>query len=473
MLLLATLAAASPALGAPTTHPVETPEARLRRRLARLATWRGGYQGIHVIDESGRELFSRRGKLPFNPASNAKVITVATALWALGPAHRFSTELLGEVSEGHVAGPLYLRGGGDPSLEVAGLRRLVATLVARGVRTVRGPLIVDDSAFRLPAAPPDYGAFRTSGAYRAVPSALTLHSNVVGITVVPAARAGLPAAISVQPASDYFRLQTRVYTTWRRTRLRVQTYRHGAAHTGVVVGGRIKVGSPTFHTWKRVHHPVLFAGRTLQVLLEQAGIELSRGRIRRGRTPSETSRIAVHRSAALGAIARATLKHSINVRAELLWLAAGAALYGVPATYEKGQRAVAAFLAQAGIRRGTYRLRNGSGLSRRSRFRPADMARLLRTIHRDFAFGPELLAGLPLAGGEGTLAGFYRRSSARGLVRAKTGTLSGASCLSGYVHAGEGWVYFSFMSARIRKVHRLRWRHVAMTATLAAYLRGR
>ncbi|MCK5797171.1 MAG: D-alanyl-D-alanine carboxypeptidase, partial [Deltaproteobacteria bacterium] len=115
-------------------------------------------------------------------------------------------------------------------------------------------------------------------------------------------------------------------------------------------------------------------------------------------------------------------------------------------------------------------LPNGSGLSRQARLSPEAMVRALRAIREDFVVGPELIAALPLLGVDGTLTAF-RRSAARGQVRAKTGTLAGATCLSGYVMVQGRGLYFSFMGARIRHLYRLRRRHVAMIEALRRYLK--
>ena len=46
--------------------------------------------------------------------------------------------------------------------------------------------------------------------------------------------------------------------------------------------------------------------------------------------------------------------------------------------------------------------------------------------------------GLPIGGVDGTIRGRFRDSASKGRVRAKTGTLFGASSLSGYVTARSG-----------------------------------
>ncbi|HKI91809.1 MAG TPA: D-alanyl-D-alanine carboxypeptidase, partial [Gaiellaceae bacterium] len=67
------------------------------------------------------------------------------------------------------------------------------------------------------------------------------------------------------------------------------------------------------------------------------------------------------------------------------------------------------------------------------RWTPAALVSLLRAMWDDPDVRPELLAALPVAGRTGTLAGRMRSGPARGVVRAKTGSTSNASALSGFV----------------------------------------
>jgi len=76
---------------------------------------------------------------------------------------------------------------------------------------------------------------------------------------------------------------------------------------------------------------------------------------------------------------------------------------------------------------------DGSGLSLLDRWTSLGLATLLRTMWQDEELRPYLVAALPIAGKTGTLEHRMRTGPARGLVRAKTGTTSNASSLSGFV----------------------------------------
>ena len=156
---------------------------------------------------------------------------------------------------------------------------------------------------------------------------------------------------------------------------------------------------------------------------------------------------------------------------EHLLLALGADVFGAPATFDKGRRAVALYLKKVGVRPGTFFLENGSGLSRRSRIRPADLLAVLERAAADLSVGPDLLASLPLAGLDGTLLRRFEGSQATGFVRAKTGTLSGISALSGFAGFKDRRLLFSFLTGRAGKLRPVRRLHVSMAEGLVDYLR--
>ncbi len=427
--------------------------------------------GLQVADEQGRVLFSHNARLSFNPASNVKLITAGAALTTLGPNHRFATEVRGVADADGVVGPLYLRGSGDPSLVTEDLIGLARQVAASGVARIRGPLVLDTSAVASPVDPPGYRRFSGSGPYRAGVSALSLNDNLIRVSVQPT-EPGSPAFVTLFPLSPYLVRRGRVRTTRWGTRLHVKTYRHGD-RTGVRVSGRVAVRHGLKRYWRRVFHPARYTGYVLLEQLRAEGISVgARLRVIAGRTPRRAGRLGVHRSAPLSETLRVMLKHSNNTKAEHLLLAAGAALSGTPATYPKARRALSRFLRRAGVTPGTYRLPNGSGLARRARLRPAAMVQVLAALHRDFAIGPDLLAALPLAGIDGTLRRRLRHDEIVGLVRAKTGTLAGVTCLSGFAGYRGRTLYFSIMALRAGPYWRVLRLQRGVARALIDYLRA-
>jgi D-alanyl-D-alanine carboxypeptidase/D-alanyl-D-alanine-endopeptidase (penicillin-binding protein 4) len=83
-----------------------------------------------------------------------------------------------------------------------------------------------------------------------------------------------------------------------------------------------------------------------------------------------------------------------------------------------------------------FTLVDGSGLSYENKASPRALVQALQIAARSFDFGPELLAALPLADLDGTLAD--RAAGASGAVRAKTGTLTRTTALSGFARLSNG-----------------------------------
>jgi D-alanyl-D-alanine carboxypeptidase/D-alanyl-D-alanine-endopeptidase (penicillin-binding protein 4) len=143
-------------------------------------------------------------------------------------------------------------------------------------------------------------------------------------------------------------------------------------------------------------------------------------------------------------VVRKLEKSSNNFIAEQILKTLGAEKKGPPGTWRKGVEAVEDFLAEAGIPRGSYVMRNGSGLNDANRFSARQTVTLLREMWRRFPVMADFLAALPVAGKDGTTR--WRMESTEGRLRAKTGTLEGVTSLSGYVEtAGRERLVFSIL----------------------------
>ncbi len=453
----------------------ETPEDRLSlaldqlRRRCRRCRW-----GILIKDlQQGKTLYAKNATIPFNPASNIKLITSAAVLRALGAEHRFSTRLLGRLEGHRVVGGLYLQGSGDPTLGSAHLAELAEQLSQLGVREIEGPLYLDTSYYRGSRDPPGYHRFRSTHPFRAGVGALSLNQNIIRVTVAPAEEVGHRALVTIKAASEYVKITGRVRTSSRRTMVRGRTYKKGL-WTGLSISGWIRQGRSPLMFWRRVFHPAQYTGYALIAELEARGIQLrvrrKRKRARLRGAPPGLPELARHDSEELGEIIYQGNKHSNNSVAEHLLLALGAHAYGSPTTFAKGQRAVKDYLQGLGVPRGTYRLENGSGLSRRSHIRPIHLMRVLEDLHQDLTIGPEIVASLPIAGQDGTLRKRFEGSTASGLIRAKTGTLSSISCLSGYAGYKGRRLAFIIFTARVRRLRRVHRIHVAMAESMIHYL---
>jgi D-alanyl-D-alanine carboxypeptidase/D-alanyl-D-alanine-endopeptidase (penicillin-binding protein 4) len=114
----------------------------------------------------------------------------------------------------------------------------------------------------------------------------------------------------------------------------------------------------------------------------------------------------------------------------------GATRDGAPGSWAKGLAATRERLDALGLDTTSVTLVDGSGLSAGNRVAPRLLVQALHLARDSFVIGPELVAALPIAARDGTLA--ERASGAEGVVRAKTGLLDKVTGLSGYARLADG-----------------------------------
>lgn len=198
----------------------------------------------------------------------------------------------------------------------------------------------------------------------------------------------------------------------------------------------------------RTSDPAGDAARLFAGLLGQAGVD-TRSVPASGRAPAGSRTVATHLSKPLSDLVERALTNSDNDIAEAL--ARQTALKaGEPASFAGSRRAVTARLKALGLPLTGARLSDGSGLDRADKVTAGLLARLLA-----LAAGPDhpelrpVLTGLPIAGFSGTLGDRYAATSpATGLIRAKTGTLTGVNSLSGTAVDARGRLLaFAFLAS--------------------------
>ena len=192
-----------------------------------------------------------------------------------------------------------------------------------------------------------------------------------------------------------------------------------------LVVDRARVGGRT------VEDPALSAARAFSRALRSVGVRVPRG-ARKGTAAEDAVRLARVSSPRLERLLVRMNRKSDNFLAETLLKELGAREAGRGTTAAGARVVVSALRARSLPLRGV-RIVDGSGLSRYDRLTARSIAALLVSAWRDRRVRWRLFLSLPLAGVEGTLADRLERPPARRHVRAKTGTTSSASALSGYV----------------------------------------
>lgn len=437
--------------------------------------------GLEVLDaDSGEVLLSHNADAPFNPASNTKILTTAAAMKLLGADWSYRTLLLagperpqavaslapepsGPPPPGVLRADLFLQGSGDPSLNLSHLARLARSLARAGIQRVEGDLIVDSQFRSLENLDRGPGPALGGGA-------LLLHRNVYTVRVSPSTE-GQAASVTIEPRFPSLVLEARVQTVrGKRARIFIDHARHHGRLV-VTVRGRIGARHGDLIERRRMPDGGLMAAVALAQALADFGIELT-GQVRVGSPPPGPLRVLAEHRGPLIEACRVSNKDSDNFVAEVILKTLGGVRFGQPGTLEKGVRAVGEWLRLMGLDPARVRIVNGSGLTHENRVRPVDLAHLLRMLYHDLEVAPEFLQSLAIGGIDGTIRHRFRGASV-GLVRAKTGTLSGVSTLSGYVGERQGVLVFAIMveGFRWKRLEEVRHAQVLLVESLLRFVR--
>jgi D-alanyl-D-alanine carboxypeptidase/D-alanyl-D-alanine-endopeptidase (penicillin-binding protein 4) len=350
----------------------------------------GGASGLVIDATTGQLLWSSSPNTAIAPASLTKILTAAAALATLGPQDSPTTALLttGAVRGGVLGGDLYLRGSGDVLLSAsgsaawparAGLDQLVAGLRAAGVTAIHGRLIGDGSLFTGPMTADSW-----------------VRSDVTAGSVAPVTALGVDEA-------------------------------------GAAVGRGNRSGDPRQD-----------AVAALRTALTRAGITVT-GYSAVGTTPVASRVVASVAGTPVRAAVAEMLENSDNDVAESLGRRVAIKL-GYPATFAGAASAIRSAIAGLGISVTGLSLYDASGLSHDDRVAPATITAVLRLAAAPTSTGGRpalrpIIDGLSVAAFDGTLAPRYRIGDSlpgAGIVRAKTGSLSGVSSLGGSVVTQAG-----------------------------------
>jgi len=342
-------------------------------------------------------------------------------------------------------------------------------VAATGLNVVNGDVVGDDTLFPWEPYPQDWSIDDTVWGYGAPVSALAINDNQIKVTVTPAAIAGQPAMVVVDPAvPSYYTLDVSVTTGEMKSGSHVQMER--ALGSKVLrVYGSIAVDAQPDEEEVAIHDPAEYAAVALKGMLEARGIVVTgkaralhrisndtqdflketrepvadlNGRIRGG--CFDCRPLAAHVSPVLGEDVVVTNKVSQNLHAELFLHQLGTAV-GTNGSTEQGVRVVRAFLEKAGIDKDDFVFFDGSGLSGHDLVTPRATARLLQYASTQPWFA-DWKKSLPVGGEDGSLVERFGKAPLKDHVFAKTGTLGEARALSGYVEGASGkTVIFSIM----------------------------
>ena len=388
---------------------------------------------------SPRPLISHNAQIARNPASVMKLLTAYVAIGVLGANYRWPIEITtnGHIQGGVLSGNVYIKGYGAPDFDTNGLREMLRELRRKGIHTIQGRMIFDDTYFNGPKIDP--GAFdgKPYSSYNAQPDALMFNERRSSFS---ARRRGNKITVSTSTPAHNMRLVNRIKRAKRSCRVSTSVKRGRGDKVTITFSGYLARRCRTRGFTMAVTDPA----NTMYSAIQKIWTKELKGNINTqfmvGSTPPNARTVHVHYSKSLAELLPTVVKDSNNVMARQLMRSIGAKRFGAPGTPKKGAEAIDDYLRSQGLDFPELRIENGSGLSRYARISTENISHLLTRAFR----GPQrdlLMRSMAIAGVDGTMKRRLRKSAVRGRGFFKTGSLRDVRGIAGYVNAADGRTY--------------------------------
>ncbi|MBX9904214.1 MAG: D-alanyl-D-alanine carboxypeptidase/D-alanyl-D-alanine-endopeptidase [Burkholderiales bacterium] len=397
--------------------------------------------GVYVHEIGAAEpVLAIGAERSLNPASSMKLVTTYAGLEMLGPAYTWNTDMLsdGAIAQDVLNGNLYLKGSGDPKLTLENFWLLLRNLRARGVREIRGDLVLDRRLFAEEVFDPAGFDDQPTRPYNTGPSALLVNFKAVTLQFIPDA-ATRSVRITVEPPLPQVQIVNNLKFAdggcgdWLgRIKVDSQGNADGARLTfngtySADCGERMRSYSVLGHRQ--------YIGALFTYLWREMGGVFT-GQVRDGATPAQARPLATARSPSMSEVVRDVNKYSNNVMARQLFLTLG--INGAaPTSTGSAANGVKQWLALKGLAVPELVLENGSGLSRIERISARNLGAILLNAWASPVM-PELMASLPVAAVDGTMRRRLKSAEIAGQAHIKTGSLSGVRSIAGYVLDAQG-----------------------------------
>lgn len=411
--------------------------------------------------DTGEALYERFANNLFTPASNGKLYTSAHALDHYGPDHRFVTQLEGHGrKEGNrLTGFVRLQPGGDPVLESMDLRSMTRRAREQwGITSVDNVLQVGHSKYIGRKKGPGWMWDDEPYTFNVTMDDIMVDFNVLKVRVEyndgdPAARlvppSDYPPIVTMRGRKDSVAVSREPFTDVIRVTIPLKENPPSGLDEDSIdfrPPGNEVIPFEAVEETLTMNNPSQWVREMMRQMFAKEGIGFQGAQIAIPR-PEEQLEPIMHYSPPLIEILARFNKPSENAIGEMLFIDLAIEKTGKPSDYSDGARVLREWLEnEVGLADNAFRLVDGSGLSRYNLITPSGTVTLLLHMWNH----PNRVAyvqSLPIAGVDGTLSYRMKGTPAQGRVYAKTGTMSGVSCLSGYVHTNDGqWLAFSILT---------------------------
>lgn len=421
----------------------------------------------HGISESGvsvevrevdkaESLLAVNPDVPRNPASVIKLLTTIGALELLGPTYQWTTRYFidGQVKADTLEGNLVMVGGGDPFLTVDRFWSHALAIRERGIRHIRGNLIIDNTLFNLPTH--DRGAFdgKSQRLYNVGPDAALTNFSATRFVIEPF---GNKINVFADPPLANLVVHNNLSPGQGKCVNRNAGWSMEISHLDgrihAYFNGNYRPRCRAHSISRSILSNAEYTYQLFRYLWQSMGGTLSGG-YRNGAAPETAIALVDLPSRSLAENIASINKYSNNVMARQMLLTIGSE-WSVDASMDtriSGIQAIRQWLDQIGVKTDGVIIDNGSGLSRVSRISAHQMNQLLQAAWQS-TWRPEFMASLSLAALDGTMRKRLKKSDLRGRARIKTGLINGVRSMAGYVHAQSGRHYIVSMMIDSTKVN--------------------
>jgi serine-type D-Ala-D-Ala carboxypeptidase/endopeptidase (penicillin-binding protein 4) len=397
---------------------------------------KNGTLAISVIDaDNGNELYQSNSEKWLVPASSLKLLTTAAAMSVLGKDYRFETSVWydGAIENGILNGNLYIKGTGDPTFcshryanENAILEKFVNSLTALNIKTIKGKIITDMSAFEQDDTPGKWLFMDVGNYFGADAGAINYNENFYKIYFKRNEKAGFATEIAkVEPS--FLKTELTNYVITGAPNSPDEAYIYGLPQGKQYIKGTIPAGEGLFAIKASMPNPEKVFSEVLKNALFEKGI------IVENKEYEAKNRVKVisHYSDKLEDIVRLTNYHSINLYAESLLKAIG------KGSRKNGIKAILEEWQKLGLNTKNIVLEDGSGLSPLNLLTTSELAKALWLVKKQ-DFYTNFKNTLPVSGESGTLKNFGKETVLKGNFRGKSGNMERVMSYTGYLKCKSG-----------------------------------
>lgn len=420
--------------------------------------------GVYVKDlNTGKIVANHNGDKSLTPASVLKLVTTATALETFGPEFTYTTTLALDADK---PTRLLILGSGDPSLGSEAFKdnptdflKLWQDGVTKSLKLRKiNEMYVVDNLFGYQGVSPEWTWVDMGNYYAAPAYGISVFDNTYKLIFDTTDKSSCPVILHTEPMIEGLKFTN--YLTLNNSGTD-NGYIYGAPFSyDREVRGNIPSGRSNFSIKGDIPDPGLLLGNTFSDILQNIGCDIqsvttarndyiqricTKGPVRPCRA-GET--LYEHQSRPLSMLVREINVQSNNHYTEHLIRTIGrnqnSDIYSD--ALQEGIDYINKFWKLKGISTDPLFMEDGCGLAPQNAVSPAFLTNLLSYMYKDSKNSKVFFDSLPEAGEENsTLRNFMRGTKYAGKISAKSGSIGGVQCFSGYLIDGGKKYAFTVM----------------------------